>query len=126
MPDFETMDLEQAAVWWPATGVNDNAEPTRGNPTQIECRWEIKRRQTVNAQGQPIALDATAIVVDDVQPGDFLWLGALDDWNSTGSVGDASEVMEVLTYAETPDIKNRFVRKTLGLGYFAGNPPVVT
>ena len=52
-----------------------------------------------------------------------MWLGALTSWETgTGSVGDDSEVMEVVSFERTPSIHNRFVRWMLGLRRYKDTP----
>lgn len=123
MPPIEEHDRWQKAVHWPITGKTRHNEPTKGAAEELDARWKWGRRSVTSAQGTPVAVDATVIVVQEVAVGDLMWLGELSEWNATGSAGPNTSVMEVLTYSETPDIKGRFVRYELGLAYFRDRMP---
>jgi hypothetical protein len=113
----------QTAVLWPADGHDPYGQPKVGCPEEITVRWVSKSRQATDANGNPITLDATVIVVQDVDPGSAMWLGTLEDWYGTGSAGQESGVMEVVTFDKTPDIKNRAIRRELGLRFYKDTLP---
>lgn len=115
MPAPETNARHQKAVLWPFTGVNNHGAPTVGDPEQIIVRWVHSKRETLDPQGNTIALDATVIVDEDIAIGSEMWLGELEDWYGTGTAPDDSEVMTVKTFNKTPDIKGRVFRRELGL-----------
>lgn len=118
MPAFETMDLEQVAVLWGKSGTDDYGQPTTATAIEIPVRWLTKRDEVVDAQGNTIALDATVVVERQIAVGSLMALGNLSYWVGTGSAGDESEVMEVVTYEETPDLKGREIRRSVGLKRF--------
>lgn len=127
MPPLETMDLTEPAVYFPP-GRDRYGDTTRGDPVEIMTRWETGRRETVDANGTPMALDCTLAVCRELQKGGLLWLGCLEDWYGTGSGGtDAEkELLEVKLYSEARDLKGRHVRREVGLAFFRHTIPEET
>jgi hypothetical protein len=123
VPDIETTDLWQKAVLWPRTGVDRHNEPLRGEGVELNVRWETRREEVVDAQGNRAVLDAVVVLDRQVEPGDFMWLGQLSYWLGTGSSGDDDEIMEVIVFKATPDIRDEEVRRTAGLKKFRSSLP---
>lgn len=118
MPAPETDRRYQAAVLFPATGVDRYGQPTMGSPREIRVDYDDSKRDVLNSQGQRIAVDGVALVIEHIDIGSELWLGELSDWLGTGS-GSAMttpiDVLVVKTYTETPDVKNRYKTREIGL-----------
>ena len=123
MPPIERRDRFQLAALWPTNGVDNYGQPTFAGPTEIRVRWNDKRRESVDALGNVIAVDATAVVNEVIQPGSLMRLGPLEDWYGTGSNDAESGLMSVVTYDETPDLKARNVRREVGLVRYKNLPP---
>lgn len=121
MPPFETMDRRHRAVWVPKTGENKFSEGTYGAAEEIRVRYVAKSREMLDAKGNQVKVDATAVVVDDIQLGDLLWVpddqsvSALTQWYGTGSASTDDDAMEVVAVNATADIKLANTRKTVGL-----------
>lgn len=118
MPAPETSNRYQHAVLWERTGADRYGEPTRGEPVELRVRWVQKRGEVTDAQGNRTPLDAAVVVDRQIPVGSLLWLGTLDSWQGTGSVGADSELHEVVTYSETPDVKGRVALRSVGLKRF--------
>ncbi len=118
MPSMETADLRQCAVLWPATGHDEYGQPTVGEPVEIRCRWVKKSQQVPDAQDNLVTVDATVVVCRKVEVRSNLYEGTLADYLTLGTSGDREALVEVVTFSETPDIKNRFHRRELGVRYF--------
>jgi hypothetical protein len=115
MPPLETMDRKQDAVLWEKNGVSDDGEYTvTANAVALKVRWEDVRREVVDAQGNTIGTDATVVVNRRIEIGSWLWPGKL---SSLGNpvVPPTSGLFRVIVYNETPDIKNRNIRRTVTL-----------
>jgi hypothetical protein len=116
MPAAEGRDLYQPALLWPKSGYNSFGQPTVGAPEEILVRWNKVRRDVRDSQGNTIAVEAEVVVDQVVVVGSHMWLGSEENWYvDGGSVGVQVDVMEVIRYNETPDLKNRFVRRTVSL-----------
>lgn len=132
MPPLETKDLKQYAVLWPFVGYDDYAKPVHNSPIELTppagVRWLTKRRMMTDAQGNVIALDATAVVARKIDPDSLIWLGRLAEWYGTGSGGDpatlGNELMIVKIYNEAPDLKHRAmnIRRDIGMLKYQGHP----
>lgn len=115
MPAPEVSFLRQKAVLLPATGTDDYGRKSVGTAVEIDCRWINKRSEVLAPNGQTIAVDATVIVKREIPIGSVLWLGRLADWAGTGFGEDDGTLMESVSYNETPDLKARVTRRTVGL-----------
>jgi hypothetical protein len=117
MPQPELANRTQRAVLWPMLGYDAYGQATVGPPVEILVRWDTKRRETLDREGNSIALDATAVVDRRIDIGSRMWLGPISEWLGTGSLEEDthSGVMEVRSYSETPDIKGRFTFRVVGL-----------
>lgn len=125
MPSPEVIFRHQKAVLWELSGRDDYNEPLVSAPTEIWVRWNHNRSEALDAQGNKIALDAQAVVGQSIPLGSTLALGSLAEWYGTGSAGEASEVMQVITSSEMRDVKGRLVGRSVGLKRFRDVPPSV-
>lgn len=70
--------LNQIAQWKKMIS-KDGYPPQPGPATEIEVRWEDKRRLVRNAQGVEVVSEARVFCAEDIQPGDvFNYRGR--DW----------------------------------------------
>lgn len=124
MPSLDKRNLFQKAVLWTASSaVDDYGEPVVVEPVEINCRWLDRVFETVTVEGTPLRLEAEVIVGREVPLGSKLWKGTLESWQAgTGSAGDATKVMYVRTYRETPGVKNRYAVKKVGLSFSKDSP----
>lgn len=130
MPPIETAFRRQTAVLWELLRVDAYNEPVVDAPVEIACRWKWGTAQQAGPQGTPITVDATVVVAQDVTIGSLMFEGDLNDWlghsgSGSGSAGDYSSIMEVVSANFTPDLKARNTRRTLGLRYFRDDFPEV-
>lgn len=132
MPHPETAYRTQKALLWPASGFDAYGQPKVGEPVELLVRWNAKRREATDPQGNSIMLDATVVVDREVAVGGTMWLAAdqspgsgtaLSQWYGTGSGDVDDEVMRVAIYSETPDLKGRVARRTVGLQRFRDTLP---
>lgn len=115
MPAFEVRDRKQKAVLWAAASVDNHGNTTvSDDPVELEVRWVPTQKTATDAKGNPIAVDAVVIVDRAIDIDSILWLGAMDDIPGT-SFSPTTDLLEVVTYNETPDIKNRHVRREVGV-----------
>lgn len=117
MPAPETTGRLQTMVLWEAHGTDDYGQIAVLPPIELFVRWNTKRTESLDPLGNTVALDAVVIVDRKVTIGSIVWLGELADWLGTGSGSgmNDSELHEVITYSETPDIRSRVRRRELGL-----------
>lgn len=118
MPAFETMDLYDDVVLWPAVGFDRHGNPTLGPPVDTKGRWNNKTKQVQDSKGNQVTISASVVTTRDIPMGSCLWLGTYEEFlGSDGSGSGASSVgiMEAITFDSTNDIKGRFSRKEIGL-----------
>jgi len=126
MPPHYRRQLNQKAILWESTGrVDRHGEPIVEAPVEIDCRWITKRMEELDKDGNVISLDAQVVVKQEIPIGSVMILAELQEWHGTGSMGDDDELMVVVTEAETPTLKNRGIRRTLGLKRRHDTPPEV-
>lgn len=130
MPPMETAYRRQTAVLWEWLREDAYNEPVLDEPVEIAVRWKWGRREALSPQGTPIAVDATVVVAQDIAVGSLLYEGTLNEWyghsgTGSGSAGQDTALMQVVTFSSTPDLKNRNRRRTAGLVYFRDEMPEV-
>lgn len=120
MPDLETMDRNQKAVLWAAVdeSFDEHGEQKIAAPVELDVRWVWKSKLMAGPNGDPVTVDATAVVAQEVSIGSTMWQGELADWYGTGSAGGDDAVMEVVAFSETSDILHRRFRRTVGLKFY--------
>ena len=127
MPAPEVSFLRQKAVLWNVTGYDTYGQPTvTGSPIEINTRWLINRREVMDAKGNTITLEGTAVVDRKVDDGSIMWFGTLKDWLNIGNFAANNELMQVWQYKETPDVKGRVSRRTVELMKFKNVLPATT
>ena len=117
MPDMEISGLHDTAVLWPASTYDNYGELTIGSPVEIPCRWVESKRETRDAQGNIVVIDATVIVKQDIAIGSQMFLGTLNAWygTGTGSGLEPNNLMVVHSFSKTEDIKGRAIRRSVNL-----------
>lgn len=135
MPDQEQSRLEQQAYLWPFLGTYDGygRPQVAAAPIIIQVAWRTVRRLTLDPKSDTIQLDAEAIVDRRIDCESLVWLASGDpqgtqqppDWFGTGSgsgVLPDTELMQVKSYNEYPDIRARAATKVIGMVRFRGHP----
>ena len=130
---IEYDELNQTAVLWSFTGVDSYNKPERSSAEEINVRWRTIRissaYQAAGADGGIAAIEsvvtANVIVDREIEKRSLMWLGTISEFNAggSGSGTDAAEVMEVLRYSETFDIKGIEKRREVELKRFQGDLP---
>jgi len=123
MPALEQTGLIHDVVLWPRSGQAADGDWAVGSPVDIKARWNQGRRQGTDPEGNTVALDGDLVLDQAVMVGSLVWLGTLADWNSTGSVGDTTEVMKIISVDVTSDIKGRATRYEAGFARHRDSPP---
>ena len=110
MPALEITDLVHKAVLWNRIGSDVDGMPkVSATPVEIRCRWVGKQSQVLDAQGNTISVDATAVIAQDIEIGSCMWFGKLTGLPAT------LNLMTVVSFDSTDDIKGRSTRSTVGL-----------
>ena len=120
MPAIESADRKQKAVLWAATGVDDYGEHKVSAAVEIRVRWEEKRREGVNPNGNTIAVEATVVVDRVIAIGSIMWLGKKADL-----ADPPVNLKQVMGRGEIPDTKGRKTRRTVLLVRHSNELPTV-
>ncbi len=117
MPAFEVRDRRDWAVVWEAVGADANGDfLVSGTPYETRVRWVDKQAQALDPQGNVLTIDAQVICgFVDIPVGSAMWKGRLKDLPGTNPSPPPNNIMDVVTFNPTFDIKNRFKRRELGL-----------
>lgn len=120
MPGPERRDRLQKAVLWARSGTDAYGQPKVSAAVEVMVRWNDKQRLVLDAQGNTVAMDATALILQDIDIGSILRLGALADLPAS-----PDNLMEVKVFNSTPDLKARNYQKEVGLVRWSNTLPVV-
>lgn len=123
MPQLEVVDFIHYAVLWIITGRDRYVKPVLSSPVEIRCRWISTKKERVDAQGNTITIDAQVYVGRDILIGSLMWLGRLADLG-VGQV-PSSDVMQVVGFPKTPDLKGRNYRRMVNLMRYTDTLPSV-
>jgi len=110
MPAPEVRDLIDYAVLWAATSTDGYGRSKISAPVEIRVRWEDSREESTDPQNTVQASPATVFVGQAISIGSVMWHGRLKDLPTT-----SADLFEVTGYKTTPDIKNRFMQRTVTL-----------
>lgn len=118
MPSIETACLNQKAVLWAANGFDRDGEPKVDAAEEIDVRWETGQREAIDPQGNVIAVDEVVVVDRAIIVGSVMFKGPEDDLASP-----PTNLKQVVTYNETPDVKGRKFRRVVGLVRYSNELP---
>lgn len=128
MPRPDNAMMPHRAVLWRKAGADESGNTVLSAPEEIRLRWNKKRTEALQPDGTRISVDATVRTRVDLVVGDQLWLApdpaldALEQWYGTGSGGHDNEVMEVVGFNWTSDVKGRNVERLSGLNKYQSQP----
>lgn len=123
MPRPENSSRYQKAVLWAAgvaNGVDDYGEQKVSAAAELDVRWEERRQEALDPNGETIAVDAVAVVDQDIVVGSIMWLGDIDDV-ATPPV----DLKQVVAFNKIPDVKGGRFRQTVGLIRFSNKLPTL-
>lgn len=133
MPALSAWSRRHKALLWVPTGVyGADGRPLVGEPSEIMVRWDDNRKTMPGPNGQPIAVDATAVMGQAVVLQSLLWLApdqtpgsetAMNQWYGSGSAGSQIGLMEVVADQGGADLKSRQSRLVAGLVVYKDSLP---
>jgi hypothetical protein len=110
--------MRQTAVLWLPTGaLDEEGRRVVGPAAQIRCRWEDRKGEFTDAQGETVGYDSVAAVAQEVPVGAVMRLGTLAQWEA--EEGDSpSGLSEVIDSRWALDVKGRATRRELRLARY--------
>lgn len=129
MPALEDHDLRETALVWPAISDDPFGQKKVGSREEIDVRWLDKQTEMLDTHNNSIIVDGTVIVSQDqrIPIGSLLWYGTEAEWNTGTGSSETSDghpqLVEVKADNNTPDLKARNYRRTLGFLRYKGALP---
>lgn len=133
MPALSAWSRRHKALLWESTGsYSADGRSTVGEPTEIMVRWDDNRKVMAGPNGQPISVDATAVLGQTIALQSLMWLApdqspmspsAMNQWYDNGSAGNQIGLMEVVTDNGGLDLKSRQTRLVVGLTVYKDSLP---
>ncbi len=120
MPALEKLFRHQKAVLWEASGTDDYGEVTLDAAAEVTVRWTERQREGVDSQGNTIAIDASAVVDQQIAVGSIMWLGELVDLPAI-----PTNLKQVVNYGSVPDVKGREFWRTVLMIKYGNTLPVL-
>lgn len=124
----ELFERNQYALLWKKSGDDDDGRPSYAPLTELSpddndqgVRWEQVDRETLDAKGNTVKIDAVVVVDRKIPVDSLMWQGSENMWyggepgTGSGSGGDDIGLYQVVAYKETPDIDGIYVRRTVEL-----------
>lgn len=123
----------QVAVLWTVRGYDRRGQATVTDVAkEISVRWNTKRREVVQPNGNTIAYDASAVTHCPVAVGSIMWLGSLDqllvglEGQTIPQSSVRDQLFEVKACNVTPDIKGRESLTEVMLMRYKGVLPAIS
>lgn len=105
-----TRNLKQTITLWTFDGLDNTGDPSFASPTQISGRWEDRTEKFTNVRGEEVRSRSRVYLSQDVNLGDYLFLGTDVTADPVGVVG----AFEVQDFRKTPSINaDQFERRAL-------------
>jgi hypothetical protein len=120
MPALEITGLNDYAVLWAASSTDQYGRFKVSEPVEIRVRWDGSQvestdpNNTVQAQPAEVLVDRV-ITVDSI-----LWHGKLRDLPAV-----PTNLAKVIGYEAVPDIRNKFIQRTVTLMRYNDSLPTV-
>ena len=101
----------QTAVYWAPTGTDEYGQKTFSDPVEISCRWEGKLQMIADPQGKEIRSNAQVFVKQDMLNEGFLFLGELDDLDSSEEedVLEVTDAYEIKLFTKLPQLRSETI-----------------
>lgn len=114
---------KQDAVLWAYAG-RDNHGDVKISATAValKVRSEKVTREVLDSNGTIQATDLTLVVDRSIAEGSIIWFGKLAD--VPDDTNDLTDLKQVVTYSELPDIKGRKFRREVTLIKYGDRLPV--
>lgn len=121
MPDPFTAFLHQTCVCWPRLPADGYGEPKVGFPEELPCCWVWTKSDGSDATSERRSNYASVDLDREVVLGSQMWLGSLSDLPPGTSPDEfLTELMEVVEFSATPDIRGMSFKYGAKLRRFKG------
>lgn len=132
MPALSAWSRRHKAVLWLFNGTyGADGLPNHDAPISIRVRWDDTSRIVRGPNGEPIVIDATAVMGQAPVKQSLLWFAtdqtpeseeALDQWYSLGSASSQTGLMVVVMDKSGLDVKSRQTRYVASMQSWKDKP----
>lgn len=106
--------MQQVAVYWEITGVDEFGKPTYQDAIEISCRWEDVQEVFITANGEKAISKAQLIVDRDLKNESVIFLGLASDLTDILVPKNNDGAWEIRWYGKLPDFKGKkFLREVM-------------
>lgn len=123
MPDIETIQRFQDAVYWAKSDDDRYGSPKVVAAIALRVRWEQKQAEMLSPQGETISVDAQVVADRALVMGSIMWLGRLVSLGTPPT--PTSDIFQAVAYDDVPDVDNLYIRRTYGLKRYTDALPEV-
>ena len=112
MAQFPERGLTQTAVYWGTPTSDGYGGFTFADPVEIDCRWYDSTRLFVDDKGKEAVSQARVQVKQDLDKDGMLYLGTLDDLDSTEEADPRTVdgAYPILRFDKSITIKGKYFR----------------
>lgn len=107
MPMMERAYRTTKAVFWERDSYDEDGRATYLDAREIDVRWATNRTKSVRIITSGDAVEANVVVGEFIRTDSLMWKGELAEWSGVRPDAEGNEVMKVVRYNETPDVKGK-------------------
>jgi len=105
MPSIETDCRFQKALLWESAETYDRKGNAKVSAAvELDVRWENKRQDILDPEGNTISTDATVVVDRVIAVGSVMWQGGAADVPGTSGI-PPGDFLYVAVFTDIPDVK---------------------
>lgn len=120
MSRVEEVYIPQKAVLWAFSSLDNYGNPVIASPVEIDCEWPQSVTSSNASQGDTESESDQIVVNLDIPLGSILWFGRYNDLTDS-----PTPLYKVVSRSNSPDIKGRNFRKSVGVALFRNTLPTV-
>lgn len=101
--------LKQTAVYWGSPIPNGTGGFTYSDPVEVVCRWEDKKETILTNEGDTIISNSMILSITNMDEQGYLYLGELDDLNSTDVPFDLEDCRQIVMKHKVPTVNAKAI-----------------
>jgi len=109
---FLSRNRNDAATYWAMTGNDSSGDPTFAAAKAIQVRWEQRSTVFTGPGGEEKNATDVVFVLEDMNPGDFLFLGA----SAVADPLTLKAAKEIHSFSKIPQLRGRDHERRAFLG----------
>ena len=121
MPPIETLNLNQYAILWEASTLDEYGSKTVESPVEIKVRWEHSKGRTTDNESTTIETSIEVYVDRDIDLGSIMRLGRMVDLPDT-----PDNLKIVVGFDSIPDLRGKNYQRLVLLEKFSNTLPSIS